>query len=76
MEIEDAIHTAILTMKEGYEGSMTEDSLEIGISYFEEEEESGPHVDGIPRKMKVGMYSRWIELTITRKVSQVGSQWN
>ena len=32
MEIEDAIHTAILTLKEGLEGSLSESSLEIGIA--------------------------------------------
>ncbi|KAG5457620.1 MAG: nucleophile aminohydrolase, partial [Olpidium bornovanus] len=31
MEIEDAVHTAILTLKEGFEGQMTETSIEIGI---------------------------------------------
>ncbi|KAL1930326.1 hypothetical protein VTP01DRAFT_10488 [Rhizomucor pusillus] len=31
MELEDAVHTAILTLKEGFEGQMTENSLEIGI---------------------------------------------
>lgn len=31
LELEDAIHTAILTLKEGLEGEMTESSLEIGI---------------------------------------------
>ncbi|KAK9729370.1 Proteasome subunit alpha type-2 [Basidiobolus ranarum] len=31
MELDDAIHTAILTLKEGYEGEMTEHSIEIGI---------------------------------------------
>ncbi|KAF8817721.1 putative proteasome subunit alpha2, protease of the acylase family and NTN hydrolase fold [Cardiosporidium cionae] len=31
MELEDAIHTAILTLKEGFEGSMTEHNIEIGI---------------------------------------------
>ncbi|CAG8463600.1 6419_t:CDS:2 [Ambispora leptoticha] len=29
--IEDAIHTAILTLKEGFEGQMTENSIEIGV---------------------------------------------
>ena len=32
MELEDAIHTAILTLKEGFEGQMTEDNIEVGIS--------------------------------------------
>ena len=31
MDIEDAIHTAILTLKEGYEGSLDEHGLEIGV---------------------------------------------
>jgi len=31
MELEDAIHTAILTMKEGFEGSIDENNIEIGI---------------------------------------------
>lgn len=31
MEIEDAVHTAILTLKEGFEGQMTDTSIEIGI---------------------------------------------
>ena len=32
MELEDAIHTAILTLKEGFEGQMTENSIEIGVA--------------------------------------------
>jgi 20S proteasome subunit alpha 2 len=31
MELEDAIHTAILTLKEGFEGSIDETNVEIGI---------------------------------------------
>lgn len=31
MEIEDAIHTAILTLKEDFEGAMTEASIEVGV---------------------------------------------
>jgi len=31
MELEDAIHTALLTLKEGFEGEMTKDTVEIGI---------------------------------------------
>jgi len=31
MELEDAIHTAILTLKEGFEGAVTEKNIEIGI---------------------------------------------
>jgi len=31
VELEDAVHTAILTLKEGFEGQMTQDNIEIGI---------------------------------------------
>eukprot|EP00040_Diaphanoeca_grandis_P017539 m.91629 g.91629 ORF g.91629 m.91629 type:complete len:236 (-) comp26488_c3_seq1:59-766(-) len=31
LELEDAIHTAILTLKEGFEGQMTENNIEIGV---------------------------------------------
>jgi 20S proteasome subunit alpha 2 len=31
LELEDAIHTAILTLKEAFEGKMTEDNIEVGI---------------------------------------------
>jgi 20S proteasome subunit alpha 2 len=31
MELEDAVHTAILTLKEGFEGQLTEHTIEIGI---------------------------------------------
>jgi len=31
LQLEDAVHTAILTLKEGFEGQMTEDNIEIGI---------------------------------------------
>eukprot|EP00057_Strongylocentrotus_purpuratus_P031347 XP_784338.2 PREDICTED: proteasome subunit alpha type-2 [Strongylocentrotus purpuratus] len=31
MELEDAVHTAILTLKESFEGQMNEDNIEIGI---------------------------------------------
>ncbi len=31
MELEDAIHTAILTLKEGFEGQVTEHNIEIGV---------------------------------------------
>ena len=31
MEIEEAVHTAILTLKEGFEGAMDENNIEIGI---------------------------------------------
>ncbi|KAI9502174.1 Proteasome subunit alpha type-2 [Coemansia spiralis] len=31
MELEDAVYTAILTLKEGFEGQMTEQSIDVGI---------------------------------------------
>jgi len=31
MEIEDAVHTAILTLKESFEGAINERNIEIGI---------------------------------------------
>eukprot|EP01113_Clastostelium_recurvatum_P035664 TRINITY_DN499_c0_g2_i1.p1 TRINITY_DN499_c0_g2~~TRINITY_DN499_c0_g2_i1.p1 ORF type:complete len:234 (-),score=68.72 TRINITY_DN499_c0_g2_i1:48-749(-) len=31
MDLEDAIHTAILTLKDGFEGQMTEHNIELGI---------------------------------------------
>jgi 20S proteasome subunit alpha 2 len=31
ISVEDAIHTALLTLKEGFEGQMTEKTIEIGI---------------------------------------------
>jgi len=31
MELEDAIHTAILTLKEGFEGEVTENNIEIAV---------------------------------------------
>ncbi|KAK2844233.1 hypothetical protein Q5P01_010892 [Channa striata] len=31
LELEDAIHTAILTLKESFEGQMTEENIEVGI---------------------------------------------
>lgn len=31
LELEDAIQTAILTLKEGFEGQMTQNNIEIGI---------------------------------------------
>ncbi|OII74907.1 proteasome subunit Alpha type 2 [Cryptosporidium ubiquitum] len=31
MEIEDALHTALLTLKECFEGAMNEDNIEVGI---------------------------------------------
>jgi len=31
IRLDDAIHTAILTLKEGFEGEMTEKNIELGV---------------------------------------------
>ena len=31
LELDDAVHTAILTLKENFEGQMTADNIEVGI---------------------------------------------
>jgi 20S proteasome subunit alpha 2 len=31
MELEDAIHTSLLTLREGFEGEMTSSNIELGI---------------------------------------------
>lgn len=31
MELEDAIHTALLTLKEGFEGQISSENIEVGI---------------------------------------------
>lgn len=31
LELDDAVHTAILTLKEGFEGQMNENNIEVGI---------------------------------------------
>ena len=31
MDIDEAIHTAILTLKEGFEGAISENNIEIGV---------------------------------------------
>jgi 20S proteasome subunit alpha 2 len=53
LELEDAVHTAILTLKEGYEGQMTENTVEIGICQMEEIIDTrGNHVT-VPRFNKL-----------------------
>ncbi|KAJ3228108.1 Proteasome subunit alpha type-2 [Clydaea vesicula] len=64
MEIDDAIHTAIITLKEGFEGAMTDNSLEIGICYCEDEEFSLPgeagFVEGGKKIRKVGKFRKLV----------------
>lgn len=31
MELEDCIHTGLLTLKEGFEGEMTANNIEVGV---------------------------------------------
>lgn len=38
IELEDAIHTALLTLREGFEGEMTSTNIEVGIVSFDESE--------------------------------------
>jgi 20S proteasome subunit alpha 2 len=53
ISLEDAIHTALLTLKEGFEGQMTEKTIEIGIvtvpTAAELEEEAEIGVNGRPK---------------------------
>lgn len=58
MEIEDAVHTAILTLKEGLEGSLTEKSLEIGIATLEKVKDVHGH------EQEVGRFRRLSEAEI------------
>lgn len=39
ISLEDAIHTALLTLKEGFEGQMTEKTIEIGVITVPTQEE-------------------------------------
>jgi 20S proteasome subunit alpha 2 len=39
ISLEDAIHTALLTLKEGFEGQMTEKTIEIGVVTVPTEED-------------------------------------
>lgn len=43
MEVEDAIHTAIMALKEGFEGQINEYSLEVGVA--RSCTQPGPHGD-------------------------------
>ncbi|KAI9019749.1 nucleophile aminohydrolase [Hyaloraphidium curvatum] len=58
MEIEDAVHTAILTLKEGYEGAMSDTSLEIGIATVEDVEITDVSVPGGKRKERRGVFRK------------------
>ncbi|KAJ3219783.1 Proteasome subunit alpha type-2 [Dinochytrium kinnereticum] len=53
LELEDAVHTAILTLKESYEGIMSESTIEIGIAYMEEtiSREGEPLKQGVFRQL-------------------------
>ena len=58
MELEDAVHNAILTLKEGYEGQMSESTVEIGIAYEEEVVNQEGH------KVKTSMFRKLKESEI------------
>ncbi|KAI8830146.1 nucleophile aminohydrolase [Chytridium lagenaria] len=53
LELEDAVHTAILTLKEGYEGLMSESTIEIAIAYMEDSitKEGDPVKQGVFRRL-------------------------
>lgn len=38
MELDDAIHTALLTLRESYDGEMTENNIEVGIISAEDKQ--------------------------------------
>lgn len=46
ISLEDAIHTALLTLKEGFEGQMTEKTIEIGVVTVPTEEDRVAPVGG------------------------------
>ena len=45
--MEDAIHTALLTLKEGFEGQMTEKTIELGVVTVPTEEELQAFKDSV-----------------------------
>ncbi|SRR5258707_15568823 len=49
ISLEDAIHTALLTLKEGFEGQMTEKTIEIGIVNVPSAEDLVVPVGGRPK---------------------------
>lgn len=65
VELDDAIHTAILTLKEGMEGQMTADSFEIGIVSIDptaEKEETHTGAPGMRfRKLKPDQIKDYLE---------------
>lgn len=46
ISLEDAIHTALLTLKEGFEGQMTEKTIEIGVVTVPAPEDRVPPIGG------------------------------
>jgi len=55
LSLEDAIHTALLTLKEGFEGQMTENTIEIGVvtvpTAEQMQEKPGERLPGTFRKL-------------------------
>lgn len=69
ISLEDAIHTALLTLKEGFEGQMTEKTIEIGVVTVPTPEELeisavGPNVRPKPtfRKLSEGEVQDYLAL--------------
>lgn len=48
ISLEDSIHTALLTLKEGFEGQMTEKTIEIGVISSNHKEQVGGAGEKIP----------------------------
>ncbi|CCG84749.1 protein of unknown function [Taphrina deformans PYCC 5710] len=58
LELEDAIHTALLTLKEGFEGEMTSDTVEIGIVSVEDDKLLGYTMNGKEEKPTAPRYRK------------------
>lgn len=58
LELEDAIHTALLTLKEGFEGEMTKDTVEIAVISNENEKLLGYTMHGKEEKPAAPRYRK------------------
>jgi 20S proteasome subunit alpha 2 len=62
MELEDAIHTAILTLKEGFEGQISETNIEIGIVNDQRKFRVCPLM---PRTYFLALITLWLRQVLT-----------
>ncbi|KXS18717.1 N-terminal nucleophile aminohydrolase [Gonapodya prolifera JEL478] len=58
LERDDACHTALLTLKEGFEGAMTESTVELGIAYSEEVEVTDSSQPSGKRRERRGVFRK------------------